>query len=130
MSDPRRKLRRFGFTVGTALLVLGVISRLRGHGPEALGLSVAASVLLALALVLPQALGPIERVWMRLAMILSWINTRIILSVLFVVAFTPAGVVRKMFRDPLDRRFRDGRSSYWLRRERKPSSRLHYERQF
>src|SRR5581483_9239218 len=105
MDDSRRKLRRFGLTVGTALLVVGAISRWRGHGPVSLGLWSAGAVLLALALVLPQALRPIEKAWMGLAAVLSWINTRIILSLLFVVAFTPIGVVRRMLRDPLDRAF-------------------------
>jgi hypothetical protein len=130
MDDSRRKLRKFGLTVGTALMVLGVVSRWRGHGPVAVGLWTAAGALLVLAIVLPQALGPIEKGWMAFAMVLSWINTRIILSVLFVVAFTPVGLVRRMHRDPLDRSFHDGRSTYWRRRERKPSGRLQYERQF
>ena len=130
MDDPRRKLRRFGLTVGTALLVLGGVSRLRGHESVPLGLWAAGGVLLVFGLVLPQALRPVEKAWMGFAMILAWINTRVILSLLFVLAFTPVGLVRTMLHDPLERKFRDGKSTYWLPRERKPAGRVHYERQF
>jgi hypothetical protein len=130
MDDPRRKLRKFGLTVGTALLVLGGVSRFRGHESVSLGLWAAGGLLFVLGLVLPQALGPIEKAWMGFAMVLAWINTRIILTVLFFVAFTPVGLVRRMFSDSLDRKFRDGRSTYWLPRERKPAGRVQYERQF
>jgi|GraSoiStandDraft_4_1057263.scaffolds.fasta_scaffold00399_13 hypothetical protein len=130
MGDPRRKLRKFGLTVGTAFLVIGGVSRLRGHDSVSMGLWVAGGLLLAFGLVLPQALGPVERGWMALAMILSWINTRIILTLLFFVAFTPIGMARRLFKDSLDRKFRDGRSTYWHPRERKPAGRVQYERQF
>ena len=130
MDDSRRKLRKFGLTVGTALLVIGAVSRLRGHESVSLGLAAAGGLLLVLGLVLPQALGPIEKAWMALAMVLAWINTRIILSVLFVAAFTPVGLVRRMIHDPLERKFRDGKSTYWVPRERKPAGRVQYERQF
>ena len=130
MDDPRRKLRKFGLTVGTAFLVLGGVSRLRGHESVSLGLLGAGAVLFVLGLVLPQALRPIEKGWMAFAMVLSWINTRIILTVLFFVAFTPLGLVRRMFKDSLDRKFRDGQSTYWHPRERKPAGRVQYERQF
>lgn len=130
MDEARRTLRRFGLTVGTAFVVLGGISRLRGHGPVGLGLLAVGAILLVLAVILPQALRPIEKAWMGVAMVLSWINTRIILSVLFAVAFTPIGLVRRMLGDPLDRKFRDGRSTYWLPHERKPAGRVTYERQF
>src|SRR5262245_73747 len=128
--DDRRTLRKFGLTVGTAFLVIGGISRFRGHGAVSFGILAAAGILLALAAVLPQALRPVEKAWMGLAMVLSWVNTRIILSVLFVVAFTPVGLVRRLLGDPLDRKFRDGRSTYWRPRERKPTGLPQYERQF
>jgi len=76
------------------------------------------------------ALGPVERGWMAVAMVLAWINTRIILTVLFALVFTPVGLVMRLLRDPLNLKFRDGRSSYWIRRDAKSFERLQYERQF
>ena len=130
MDDQGRKLRKFGLTVGTALLVIGGVSRLRGHESVSLGLGAAGGLLLVLGLVLPRALRPVEKAWMALAMVLAWINTRIILSVLFVLAFTPVGLVRRMIHDPLERKFRDGKSTYWVPHPPKPAGRVQYERQF
>jgi hypothetical protein len=130
MDDPRRKLRKFGLSVGTVLLVIGAVSRLRGHESVSLGLGVVGGLLVLFGLVLPRALGPVEKAWMAFAMVLAWINTRIILSVLFFVAFTPVGLVRRMIHDPLERKFRDGKSTYWVPRERKSAGRVQYERQF
>lgn len=128
--DPRLKLRKFGLTVGAALLVLGGVSGYRGGTwlPSVLG--AAGGSLLLLGMVLPEALGPIERAWMALAAVLSWISTRIILTLLFYVAFTPIGLIMRIFRDPLNRKLRDGSSSYWIRRGRKGHDRVAYERQF
>jgi hypothetical protein len=128
--NPRLKLRKFGLTVGTALLGLGAVSWYRGSVRTASILSAAGGVLLVLGLVLPQALRPIEKAWMALAMVLSWINTRIILTLLFYFVFTPVGLVMRVFRDPLNRKFREGNSTCWIRREAKAHSRTSYERLF
>jgi hypothetical protein len=123
-------LRKFGLTVGTALFVLTAVSWYRADVRTTSILAAAAAGLLVLGLVLPEALRPIDKAWMALAMVLAWINTRIILTVLFFIVFTPAGLVMSVFRDPLNRKFRDGQSTYWLRRDGKTRNRVLYERQF
>lgn len=128
--DQRTKLRKFGLTVGIAFLVLAAIIQYRSGAMAAPVLGTLGGALVLFGLVLPQALGPVEKAWMSLAMVLSWINTRIILTVLFAIVFTPIGLVMRLFRDPLNLAFRDGRTSYWVRREAKPFDRLQYERQF
>ena len=49
------------------------------------------------ALFLPDLIRPVYTVWMRFGMVLVWINTRIILPILFYPLFTPAGLLLKIF---------------------------------
>ena len=49
------------------------------------------------ALVAPRALRGIYRLWMRIGEALAWINTRIILSVIFYGIVTPMGIVMRRF---------------------------------
>ncbi len=78
-----------------------------------------AAVLFLFGLMTPNFLLPVQKVWMGLAVALGWVNTRIILSLIFYTVLTPIGVVMRLFHDPLDRRLRDARDSYWVRKESK-----------
>ena len=130
MHEPSRAaLRKFGLSVGGVFLLLGAVSWWRG-GSAWPFLTGAGSPLVALGLVAPGLLVPVERVWMRAAEVLGRINTRIILSVLFFVVFTPVGVLRRWRHDPLNRRMHDGRPTNWTPRERKPVDPARYRHQF
>jgi hypothetical protein len=124
------KLRKFGLTVGGAFLLLGVIRGYFHAGYFATGLLAVGGALFVFGLVLPNALGPVEKGWMKMATALAYVNTRIILTVLFYLVFTPVGLVMRLVRDPLNRKLRDGSPSYWIKREEKSSSPMLYERQF
>jgi hypothetical protein len=56
-----------------------------------------AGVLWILALLIPQALKPIYTVWMSFALILGWINTRIILALVFYIIITPMRLIMLLF---------------------------------
>lgn len=77
------------------------------------------------------ALKYIYRLWMKLGLVLSWINTRLILIILFYLLFTPMGIVMRMFGvDLLDRKIEKGKDSYWRKKEKKEFNPPDYERQF
>lgn len=71
-----------------------------------------AVILVSMALITPAALGPVYNIWMRFAEALGWVNTRIILSVIFFVLFFPFGIVMRMFNDPMRRKFDPAADSY------------------
>jgi len=67
-------------------------------------------------------------IWMRLAFILGWINTRILLLAIFYLLFTPIGIGIKLFGvDLLERKIDKNKDSYW---KKKDSLAADYERQF
>jgi len=63
-------------------------------------------------------LKPIYVGWMSFAFALGWINTRIILGLVFLLVFTPVGlVIRMLGKDPLRLRFDRQARSYWVKRK-------------
>lgn len=123
-------LRRFGTTVGGVFLLLAAFSWWRGHvvPPRVLG---GVGVLLVLpALVAPRLLGPVERAWMAMAAVLGAINTRILLSLIYVVVVTPIAWLRRLGGDPLDRSLGTGKPSHWVPREPGPLDPQSYRKQF
>ncbi len=99
-----RDLRRFGLVLAAAfpvvfwLVLPWVFSRPRPWWPLAV-----AGVLLAFALLLPRALAPVERVWLRIGHALGWLNTRIILTILFYALVLPLGLFSARHRQAADR---------------------------
>ena len=125
-----RELRRFGLTVGGAFAVLGLISWARGHEIPPMVLGTLAVALIVPGLLVPRALRPVQRRWMRAAMVIGDFNSRLILGVFYYLVMAPVGLVRRLFGDPLNRRLGDRATTVWVKRERAPVDRERYERQF
>jgi Saxitoxin biosynthesis operon protein SxtJ len=123
-------LRKFGLTVGGVFLLLGAVSRWRGHEVAPLVMWTLGTPLVVLGAIAPSLLGPVERAWMAMAEVLGRINTRLILSAFYFLVVTPVGWIRRWRQDPLDRRMRDGQPSNWVRRERRPLDPARYRHQF
>ena len=72
-----------------------------------------------------------HKVWMCLAVVLSWFMTRVLLSLLFFLGVTPIGVLGRLFgRKFLDVDMQDSRETYWIRREKDDETLAKYERQY
>lgn len=72
-------------------------------------------VLAVWGLIAPATLAPVYRYWMKFAMVLGWINTRILLGFVFYAMITPIGLFVRLFRrDPMARKFEPGAASYRL----------------
>lgn len=72
-------------------------------------------------------LKPVYDLWMKFAAVLAWVNTRIILIVMFYLVFTPIGLIMRIFgMDVLGLKIERNKESYWLKKDKKTS----YERQF
>jgi predicted membrane protein len=126
----KRGLRHFGFTTGAivALLFGLLLPWIFSHGLP-IWPWVVALVLGVLATVFPKALNPVYKVWMRFGLVLGFINTRIIMFILFYVFFLPIGVIMKLLRvDPMARTFKSDTKSY--RVESKARDKHHFERPY
>jgi hypothetical protein len=109
---PDFKERSFGISVGGALLlVAGVLTwRVGGLGFDG-RISTAeitggiGAVLVVLGLTRPMLLKWPSAVWWKFAMVLGYVNARVILTLAFAIVFIPLGVLWRLIgRDPLANR--------------------------
>ncbi len=69
--------------------------------------------------------------WMLFAKALGWVNTRILLSLMYFVIFTPFRIISVVIgKDMLDRKIEKNRESYWQKKDIKPFKKELYGRQF
>jgi hypothetical protein len=81
------------------------------------------------ALTVPRILAPVHRIWMTIGDALGWVNSRILLGLVFYGLVTPMGLVMRLRgRDPMRRRFEPRADSYRVLRQPRPGS--HMTRQF
>jgi predicted membrane metal-binding protein len=109
--------RSFGLVFTAAFAFFGLIPLLRGKPLRPWCLAVSA-VFLLLALAVPLALHPLNRLWMRVGLLISKITNPIITGLMFFLVFTPAALLfRLLGKDLLRLKFDPGATSYWIIRQ-------------
>jgi Saxitoxin biosynthesis operon protein SxtJ len=71
-----------------------------------------AGILWGLALLVPTGLKPIYHGWMFIALIIGWINTRILLALMFYLIITPMGLFMRLLGKQPMRKFQLPVTSY------------------
>ena len=128
----RKQLRQFGLMVGGVLVLIGLWKLYQGkHETARLILWLVGGLLVITGSIVPTLLTPVYWIWMKLAHLLGWVNTRLLLGIIFFVIITPMAVVMKIFgRDALNRKIDKNVDSYWIPRPPIASIKEHCERQF
>ena len=81
-------------------------------------------------IIIPKLLVPIYLIWMTFSLILGWIMTRIILSLVFYFIITPIGLITRLIgEDFLSLEDLDS-TSYWNFRDGEKERSQNYEKQF
>lgn len=75
-----------------------------------------ATILAALSLVAPSLLEPLNFLWFRIGLLLHRIVNPLVMLTMFVVVFIPAGLIMRIWYDPLGRRRARLGSTYWIER--------------
>jgi hypothetical protein len=128
-SQARRENRNFGLIIAGGLGALTVV-RFIWSGAVAWWLVGIGVGFLVAGLMVPDWLNPVRKIWMKLAAVLGFVNSRILLTVVFVGVVTPiALVLRLLGRRPLVLT-RDGAASYWQARRPEEFTAERMERQF
>ena len=99
----KKKLREFGFLIGLGLpIFIGlIIPLIVGHTLKGWTLWIALPFLV-LGILKPQLLFYPYKVWMKIGLVLGWINSRIILGIVFFLVLQPIALIMKFLgHDPL-----------------------------
>ena len=110
--------RAFGLTFAAVFTFLALWPLVRHRPARSWALAVAV-VFLLLALLRPRVLGPLNRLWLRLGLLLQRLVTPVVMALLFYGTVTPIALVLRLWGKDLLRLSVDrGADSYWL--ERRP----------
>ncbi len=130
IKSSKKDLRNFGMMVGDTLLVLGGILYWLDKAVFPYFLFLGAGLFLC-GLLAPAILKPIQKVWMMVAVIMGWIMTRVILSILFYLVVSLIGLIGRLLgKQFLDMKIDKSRNSYWNYRDKKEFESSDYERQY
>ena len=120
-------LRKFGLTTGAIIVVLFVFFFPWVFDMAAMPMWpwIVAGILWVPALLMPSVLRPVYATWMKIGHAIGWVNTRIILGVLFYVLVLPMGLIMRLFgKDPMAREMNKSISSYRIESVSEPKDRL------
>jgi len=109
--------RRFGLSIGAACWIIAVIRVATGHGHWEWFLA-GGFLPILFAIAWPDVLAPFNRLWLRLGLALEKVVNPVVMSLLFVSAIVPIGLVLRLFgKDLLRLRPSPNAGSYWVARE-------------
>lgn len=126
----KSNLRQFGITMGIVLILFGGLFLWRDKDYY-IYLFIIATVFMILGLAVPFVLKPIHKAWMTISIILGWIMTRVILSILFYLVVTPTSWLARLFgKQFLDLKIDKNARSYWIPKKELKLNKADYEKQF
>ena len=115
--------RSFGLVIAAALAIFGLWAFVFRGGDVRWWLVVPALVFVAAALVAPQTLAPLNRLWTRLGLLMHRVVNPVVMAAMNYGVVTPTGViVRALGNDLLKLRRDPAAASYWVVRDN-PGSR-------
>jgi hypothetical protein len=122
--------RKSALVVAAVLLLIAAWNLYRGRTTVVVIFGSISAALFVAGLFVPVAARAFHKAWMRLAVALGHVNSRVLLTLMYYLVFTPYGLVSRLVgRDPLRRRGKAG-ESYWTERKRTRQEREQFERLF
>jgi small-conductance mechanosensitive channel len=117
---PESSDRGFGIVFAAVFAIAGCWPLIHGNQPRWWAFAVAAAFA-ALALVRPQILRPLNRLWLAFGRLLHRIVSPLMMGAVFFLTVTPTGwLMRLAGKDVLALKRRPDLKSYWIKREPGP----------
>jgi hypothetical protein len=125
-----KQARKTALIVAAVLALISLWNIYRGRFTVVAVFGGIAVLLTLIGLFVPVAARGFHRLWMGIAGVLGYVNSRILLTILYYLLLTPYGLISRLFgRDPLDRRGAS-RDTYWVKRESTRQTQQQFERLF
>ena len=129
MKGSRNPERSFGVSVGALLAVVALVLLWRGRHGRAEIVGAVGALLLLCGLIYPAILMRPGALWWRCSRMLEQVNTRVLLTLIFVVVLVPLSIIWRLIgKDPLARR--RGRWPGWWPYPAPHLDRAHYSRMY
>ena len=127
--NSNKDIRSFSITIGIILLIISGL--LIYYDKESYKLiAIMASTFIVVGYVIPALLKPMYLVWMTIAVILGWVMTRVILSMVFYFILTPISLITRLLSEDFLALKRIDSDSYWNHRDSDYETNQDYEKQF
>jgi Saxitoxin biosynthesis operon protein SxtJ len=108
--------RGFGFVFAGFFALVAIVRWWKAEGAPA-WFGAAAVAMLLLALVRPSLLAPFNRLWTKLALLISKVMNPVIMGILFFLVIAPIGLLMRAFgKRPLALAFDPAAKTYWIER--------------
>jgi hypothetical protein len=130
IKESKKDLRKFGLTVGGILLIIAALLFYL-EKPSAMYLAIMGGLLILSGIFYPKILKLLNKVWMGLALLLGFIMSRVILTILFYVVLTSIAFIAKIFgKKFMVIKYDKSAKTYWEKRSVINRKAIDYERQF
>ena len=123
-------VKKTGLTVGIVLIIISLLLWYLGK-MSFIYFSIIGGLFIILALIAIPVLRPFHRLWMMLALMMGFVMSRVILTLLFYIVLTPVALIAKLVGKkfmPLG--FDKNAVTYWEKRGNSVIKKIDYERQF
>jgi hypothetical protein len=125
-----KELRKFSIILFLGFGVIGLLVFWR-KGEAGLVLGEIGLAFLLCGLTLPKLLVYPYKGWITLSLILGFLMSHLILSLMYYLLFTPIGIVMRMLgKDFLSKQFDKNGKTYWIKSEQKLYGKKRYEKMF
>lgn len=99
--------------------VAGLLAVLWRETPWALwGFSSIAVALIAISLRVPHLLRPLNYIWFQIGLLLHRVVSPLVMFIVFAIVFVPAGLLMRIWHDPLRSTRQRNASTYWIERDK------------
>jgi hypothetical protein len=110
--------RGFGLVFAGFFALLTLLKLWRGWSPWGWAFLGLAAAFAAAAFVAPKTLAPLNRLWLKLGLVLHKVVTPLVMGLLFYGVVTPMGVAMRLMGKDFLRLKRDpGAKTYWIERQ-------------
>jgi len=115
--DEIKEIKKFGFGLTALLCIIGGWHCYKGHINVYVWFFGFAGLVIILSFFAPIILKPLFKVITTVGSAIGWVNTRIILGIIFYLVFTPIGLFSKLIgKDLLEERIDKETTSYWVKK--------------
>jgi predicted membrane metal-binding protein len=109
--------RNFGLVFAGVFLVVALLRSRHGFDQWTMVWIAASVAMLAIALLAPRLLHPLNKLWFRLGLVLHKIVSPLVMGMIFFAVVTPIGLIMRLLgKRPLNLAFEPEAETYWIAR--------------